>query len=48
MAVALVFLNPAYMSALFTTPLGHILVGLGAVLMVLGGLVINRMLQLDF
>lgn len=48
MAGILSFLNPAYMSALFKTQLGHLLIGCDAVLMVMGGLVINRMLQLDF
>lgn len=41
-------LNPAYMSALFQTPVGHILLICAAVLQVIGGLVIMRMLEVDF
>jgi tight adherence protein B len=48
MAGVLSFLNPAYMSALFKSQLGHLLMACGAGLMIIGGLVINRMLQLDF
>lgn len=48
MAVILGVLNPGYMSALFSTTLGHLLIACAAVLQVLGGLVINRMLRLDF
>jgi tight adherence protein B len=48
MAGILTLLNPAYMAALFKTSLGHMLMVLGSALMILGGLVINRMLQLDF
>jgi len=48
MAGVLTFLNPAYMSALFKTSFGHMLMVLGGALMIVGGLVINRMLQLDF
>ena len=48
MAGVLAFLNPGYMSALFKTSLGHLLIGCAAGLQVIGGLVINRMLRLDF
>jgi len=47
-AVALVMLNPAYMSALFKTTLGHLLIGCAAALQIVGGLVIRRMLRFDF
>jgi tight adherence protein B len=48
MAAILTVLNPSYMSALFKTTLGHLLIGCALVLQVLGGLVIVRMLRLDF
>jgi len=48
MAVILGVLNPAYMSALFKTGLGHFLIGLGAAMQIVGGLVIHRMLRFDF
>lgn len=48
MALILTLLNRPYMSALLTTSLGHILIGAAVVLQILGGLVINRMLQIDF
>ena len=48
MAVVLAVLNPSYMSALFTSSYGHLLIACAVGLQVLGGLVINRMLQLDF
>jgi tight adherence protein B len=47
MAVALVALNPAYMSALFKTGLGHMLLICAASFQLVGGLVIRRMLRLD-
>jgi len=48
MAAILTVANRAYMSTLFTTTIGHIIIGCAAVLQILGGLVISRMLRLDF
>ena len=48
MAGVLTLLNRSYMSALFTSTLGQILIGAAAVLQILGGLVITRMLRVDF
>ncbi len=48
MAVIIGVLNRGYMSALFSTTLGHILIACAAVMQLLGGLVINRMLKFDF
>ena len=48
MAGVLVALNRSYMSVLFTTTLGHLLIASAAVLQILGGIVINRMLRIDF
>jgi len=48
MAFVLTMLNRPYMSALFSTTLGHLLIASAAVLQILGGLVITRMLRLDF
>jgi tight adherence protein B len=48
MAVILVALNPTYMSALFGTSLGHLLILCAVALQILGGLVIKRMLRLEF
>lgn len=48
MAGVLMVLNRPYMSALFQTTLGHLLILSAAVLQILGGLVINCMLRLDF
>jgi tight adherence protein B len=48
MLVVISFMNPAYTSALFKTGLGHLLLIVGACMQIIGGLVINRMLRLDF
>ncbi len=48
MGVALAALNPAYMSVLFHTSLGQILLACAAALQIVGALVIRRMLRLDF
>jgi tight adherence protein B len=48
MAVILMVLNPTYMSALFQTSLGHLLLVCGVALQIMGGLVIKRMLRLEF
>ena len=48
MAAILTAVNPGYMSALWHTGLGHLLVLVAAGLMCMGGVVINRMLQIDF
>jgi len=45
---AISFLNPVYMSTLFKTGLGHLLLIIGGCMQVIGGLIINRMLRLDF
>jgi tight adherence protein B len=47
MAFILTALNRTHMITLFTTGIGHVLLGAAAALMLLGGLVINRMLQLE-
>ncbi|HUT75296.1 MAG TPA: type II secretion system F family protein [Armatimonadota bacterium] len=48
MAAVLGVLNPGYMSALFATAYGHLLIVIAAALQLVGGLVIYRMLQIDF
>jgi tight adherence protein B len=48
MAGILTVLNPSYMSALLTTALGHMLILVALALQMLGGLVITRMLRIDF
>ncbi|UCH36150.1 MAG: type II secretion system F family protein [Armatimonadota bacterium] len=48
MAVILGALNPSYMSALFTTSLGHLLMACAIGLQIVGGVVIMRMLRLDY
>lgn len=48
MAVILAMLNPAYMAAILRTSLGHFLIACAAALQLAGGLVIRRMLRLEF
>jgi len=48
MAVVLVMLNPTYMAAIIHTSLGHLLIACAAALQIVGGLVIRRMLRLEF
>ncbi|HEY3379244.1 MAG TPA: type II secretion system F family protein [Armatimonadota bacterium] len=48
MAFVLSLLNPSYMSALTHTSFGHILIFCAATLQCLGGLVIMRMIRIDF
>jgi tight adherence protein B len=48
MGFVLSALNPVYMSALFHTPFGHVILILGGVLQTIGGIVIMRMLEVDF
>jgi len=48
MLVALSFLNHSYMSVLIETSFGHILLICAATLQVIGGLVIMRMLKINF
>ena len=48
MLVALSFLNRSYMSVLIQTSFGHILLICAATLQVIGGLVIMRMLKINF
>lgn len=43
----LALLNPGYMSFLFKEQLGHYFIGAAAILQIIGGLVIKRMLVLD-
>jgi tight adherence protein B len=48
MAFIIAFLNPTYMAALIQTPMGHLLILGAAVFQTIGGLVIKRMLEVDF
>ena len=48
MAFVIMFLNPSYMSTLFKTSIGHLLILGAAVLQIIGGLLIKRMLELNF
>lgn len=48
MAIILILLNPAYMSTLVHTTFGHLLIFGAAVLQIIGGVVIKRMLEVDF
>ena len=40
--------SPAYLVPLFTTPLGHIWLGVGVVMLAMGIFVMNRMIQFDY
>lgn len=40
--------SPAYLQPLFTTPIGNVCLGAGAVLMLIGIFIMNRMVQFDF
>jgi tight adherence protein B len=40
--------TPSYMVPLFTTQIGLIWLGIAAVLMGIGGFIMNRMIQFDF
>ncbi len=40
--------SPAYLEPLFSTTLGHIWLGVGALMMFLGGFIMNRMIQFKF
>jgi tight adherence protein B len=46
MALALHFVNPEYLTPLFTDPMGQIMVGVAATMMILGGLVMKRMIAI--
>jgi len=48
MGIVIMVLNPSYMSALFKTSIGHLLIFCGIGLELLGGFVIKRMLEIDF
>lgn len=48
MGIVIMVLNPTYMSALFKTSMGHLLIFCGLGLEILGGFVIKRMLEIDF
>ena len=41
------YLSPGYLSPLFTEPLGHILLGVGILLMAIGVMVIHKLLSID-
>ncbi len=41
------YLSPGYLTPLFTEPLGHIILGAGAVLMAMGVVVIHKLLSID-
>jgi tight adherence protein B len=40
--------TPSYMLPLFTTSIGQIWLGIAAILMFMGGFMMNRMIQFDF
>jgi tight adherence protein B len=40
--------SPGYLTPLFSSTLGHIWIGVGAVMMFLGGFIMNRMIQFKF
>lgn len=40
--------SPAYLGPLFMTPLGHIWLGIGVVMLALGIFIMNRMIQFDY
>jgi tight adherence protein B len=40
--------SPSYLVPLFTTPLGHIWLGVGVVMLAMGIFVMNRMIQFDY
>lgn len=44
--LALHFLNPDYLAPLFTDPMGHMMVGAAATMMILGGIVMKRMIAI--
>ena len=48
MAGVIMVLNPEYMSALFKTSMGHLLIFCGVGLEIIGGIIIKRMLEIDF
>jgi tight adherence protein B len=48
LAVAMLFINPDYMSLLFTTTAGNILVAVGVILMLVGGLWMRNITSLKF
>jgi tight adherence protein B len=43
---AIHILNPTFLSPLFTEPIGHLLLGIGGVLMIIGILVIRKMIEI--
>ena len=47
MGVALYFLNPAMMSLLWTRPLGRMLMWTGGGMIVVGGLIIRQIVNMD-
>jgi tight adherence protein B len=45
-ALALHFINPDYLTPLFTDPMGQTMVAVGATMMILGGIVMKRMIAI--
>ncbi len=48
LAVTIMIINPGHLSAMFSDPLGHYMIGGAIVLQVLGTLVIRRLVQLEY
>jgi tight adherence protein B len=46
MALVFHFINPDYLTPLFTDPMGHAMMGGAAVMMVIGGIVMKRMIAI--
>jgi len=46
MALALYFINPDYLTPLFTDPMGHMMLGAAATMMILGALVMKKMIAI--
>lgn len=46
MALALYFLSPEYLTPLFTDPMGHMMLGAAATMMILGAVVMQRMINI--
>lgn len=47
-AILVSIVSPAYLVPLFTTTLGHMALGGGALMMFMGGFIMNRMIQFDY
>lgn len=46
MALALQIMNPDYLVPLFTDPMGHVMVGGAAIMMIIGGIVMKRLISI--